>query len=178
VPRRATPLTTDEVVRTARSMIERGGVEACSMRALATELGVQPPAVYRRVKDKDELLALVLADSFAEVEVPVEGTWQERVAELMRRLRMLLRKHPTLLGLYLGSHLREDDAVRLAEAAAGPLRDAGFDADGAAFATTVVSMYTLGMTTVAAALGIDDEEMFEFGLTRMIDGLVPGGGTT
>jgi TetR/AcrR family tetracycline transcriptional repressor len=175
--RRATPLTTQEVVRTARSMIEHGGIEACSMRALATELGVQPPAVYRRVKDKDELLRLVLADSFAEVELPTVGTWQERTAELMRRLRRLLRKHPPLLTLYLASHLRQTDAARLAEVASAPLLDAGFDAEGASFAVTVVSMYTLGMTTVAAALAIDDNEMFEYGLTKMIEGLTPGGGT-
>jgi AcrR family transcriptional regulator len=177
MPRRATPLTTEEVVHTARSMIERGGVEACSMRALATQLGVQPPAVYRRVKDKHELLALVLADAFSDVEVPTEGTWQDRVAELMRRLRALLRRHPTLLTLYLSSHLREADAARLVEVASGPLLDAGFDAEGASFAVTVVSMYTLGMTTVANSLTIDDDEMFEYGLTRMIEGLTPGGGT-
>jgi AcrR family transcriptional regulator len=158
-------------------MIERGGIEACSMRALATQLGVQPPAVYRRVKDKHELLALVLADSFADVELPAEGTWQERVAELMRRLRGLLRQQPTLLTLYLSSHLRAADALRLTEVASAPLLEAGFDVERASFAVTVVSMYTLGMTTVAAALTIDDDEMFEYGLTRMIEGLTPRGGT-
>ena len=173
---RTTRLTTEEVVRTARSMIEEGGVEACSMRALAARLGVQPPALYRRVTSKDELVALVLADAFGEVRVPAEGTWQERVAGLMRGLRALVRRHPSLLALYLSSHLREVDTDRLTAAASAPMLEAGFDAEGAAFAVTVLSMYTLGITSVAGAIGVDDEEMFEFGLTRMIEGLRPGGG--
>jgi AcrR family transcriptional regulator len=155
-------------------MIQERGVASCSMRALASELGVQPPALYRRVRDKDELLSLVLADAFGEVRVPAAGTWQERIAEVMRRMRRLVRRQPHLLDLYLRSHLRDSDVTRLSIRGSAPLRDAGFSAEAAMFALTVLSMYTLGMASVAASLDIDDEAMFEFGLTRMIEGLTPG----
>jgi AcrR family transcriptional regulator len=172
--RRAAPLTTEEMVRTARELIQEQGVDACSMRALATELGVQTPALYRRVRDKDELLSLVLADAFGDVRVPAAGTWQERVAEVMRRMRRLVRSQPHVLDLYLRSHLRESDISQLSVRGSAPLRDAGFSAEAATFALTVLSMYTLGMASVAVTLDIDDEAMFEFGLTRMIEGLTPG----
>jgi AcrR family transcriptional regulator len=172
--RRAEPLTTEEVVHTARILIQEHGVDACSMRVLAGELGVQPPALYRRVRDKDELLALVLADAFGDVRVPTAGTWQERVGEVMRRMRRLVRRQPHLLDLYLRSHLRDSDLTRLSIRGSAPLRDAGFSAEAATFALTVLAMYTLGMASVATSLDIDDEAMFEFGLARMIEGLTPG----
>ena len=173
--RRAAPLTTEEMVGVARDLIDEGGIEACSMRALAGRLGVQPPALYRRVRDKDELLSLVLADALAEVTAPEVGTWQERVAGLMRHLRALVREHPQLLALYLHTHLSEDDATRTAQRGAQPMLEAGFSPDAAMFAVTVLAMYTLGMASVASSLAIDDEAIYEFGLTKMIEGLTPEG---
>lgn len=172
--RRPTPLTTDEVVRAARSIIETRGIGACSMRALATELGVQPPALYRRVDNKDELLTLVLADALADVEVPTVGPWQECMAFLMRRLRTLMRRHPYLLRLYLDGHLRLDDGLTMQKRAIAPLLEAGFDPEAAGSAVTVLSMYTLGMTSIAASLELDDDALFEFGLALIIDGLAKG----
>ena len=172
--RRPTPLTTDEVVRAARSIIETRGIEACSMRTLATELGIQPPALYRRVSNKDELLTLVLADALADVEVPTAGPWQECMAFLMRRLRTLMRRHPYLLTLYLDGHLRLDDGLTMQKRAIAPLLEAGFDPEAAGSAVTVLSMYTLGMTSIATSLEVDDDALFEFGLALIIDGLAKG----
>lgn len=174
MPRRPTPLTTEEVVRAARSIIETRGIDACSMRALAVELGVQPPALYRRVRDKRELLTLVLADALADVEVPTVGPWQERMAFLMRRLRAVMRRDPYLLTLYLTGHLQLDDALTMRKRAMAPLVEAGFDPEAAGSAVTVLSMYTLGMTSIAASLELDDDSLFEFGLGRLIDGLAKG----
>ena len=173
--RRTESLTTEEMVRTARALIDERGIAACSMRTLAAELNVQPPALYRRVQDKDELLSLVLADLFGEVTVPARGTWQERTGGVMRRMRRLLLRHPHLLTLYQQSHMRDEDIDRLAERGAQPLRDAGFEPEAATFAVTVLAMYTLGMTSVATSLGIDDHEMYEFGLMKIIEGLTPEG---
>ncbi|MEA2703161.1 MAG: hypothetical protein QOD63_1106 [Actinomycetota bacterium] len=173
--RRAEPLTTEEVVRAARALIESDGVDACSMRKLAAALGVQPPALYRRVKDKEELLSLVVADAFSGVKTPRHGTWQERVAETMRRLRRLVRRQPNILDLYLRSHLRDPDLTRLNERGSAPLLAAGFSPEAATFALAMLATYTLGMASVSLSLDFDDEAMYEFGLTRMIEGLTPGG---
>ena len=144
------------------------------MRALATELGVQPPALYRRVRNKDQLLTLVLADALADVEVPTTGPWQECMTFLMHRLRTLMRRHPYLLTLYLTGHLALGDALTMQKRAIAPLVEAGFEPEAAGSAVTVLSMYTLGMTSIAASLELDDDSLFEFGLALIIDGLAKG----
>ena len=53
-------LTRDRVVAEALTVISVDGVEALTMRALATRPGVVPGALYRRVRSEDQLHGLVL----------------------------------------------------------------------------------------------------------------------
>src|SRR6266545_4904528 len=53
-------LTREHVVTEALTVISTDGVEALSMRALATRLGVVPGALYRHVRNKEQLHDLVL----------------------------------------------------------------------------------------------------------------------
>jgi hypothetical protein len=48
------------VVAAARTVIEQEGVDALSMRRVAEQLGSSPMALYRHVRDKDQLLVLLL----------------------------------------------------------------------------------------------------------------------
>ena len=60
-------LNRDRVLQGAVALADRSGIDALSMRALAQDLGVVPMALYKHVKDKDELLdgmVDVLIDEF------------------------------------------------------------------------------------------------------------------
>lgn len=48
-----------DVVAAALRVLDAQGLENCSMRRVATELGVQPSALYHHVSDKQTLLALM-----------------------------------------------------------------------------------------------------------------------
>ena len=50
------PLTRERVLRVAVELADRGGIEALSMRKLGQELGVDAMALYRHVRNKDDLL--------------------------------------------------------------------------------------------------------------------------
>ena len=50
--------TLDDVVSGALRVLDEFGLEFCSMRRVASELGVQPSALYHHVPDKQTLLAL------------------------------------------------------------------------------------------------------------------------
>lgn len=53
------------MVEAAAGLLERGGREAVTTRAVAEAAGLQPPAIYRLFGDKDGLLDAVAAHGFA-----------------------------------------------------------------------------------------------------------------
>jgi AcrR family transcriptional regulator len=150
-PARRAPLTSAAIVSAARRLIETRGVDACSMRTLVGELGVQAPALYRRIGSKDELLALVLDDVMGDMSFPADGAWQEQLAEIMRRLRGVFARRPALAALHAYSTPHGPNALRFIEAAAAPLRRAGFSDDSASFAITALTTYTIGFTFLSGS---------------------------
>jgi AcrR family transcriptional regulator len=144
-------LTTAAAVRAARKLIEAKGMEACSMRALVTALGVQAPALYRRIGSKEALLALVLDDVMGDLLPPADGPWQEQLAELMRRLRARFARKPRLAALFAYSTPHGPHALRFIGAASAPLRRAGFSEAQTGFAITSLTTYVIGFTFLAAS---------------------------
>lgn len=57
--------TRSDVIAAAMRVLDAQGLENCSMRRVAAELGVQPSALYHHVPDKQSLLAL-MADEIVE----------------------------------------------------------------------------------------------------------------
>ena len=116
------------------------------MRALATRLGVVPGALYRHVRNKEQLHDLVLDGVLAEVDYQLDHSlaWTEQVKVLAHRLRTVLENHPGIAGLLktrdpLGPH-----SLALAEAFLAPLHGAGLPARETGLAFSLLYDYTLG----------------------------------
>jgi AcrR family transcriptional regulator len=139
-------LTRERVVDEARTVIGTDGVDALSMRALASRLGVVPGALYRHVRNKDQLHDLVVDGVLAEVDCEVDQSvpWTERVKILAHRLRTVLEDHPGIAALLktrdpLGPH-----SLAVAEAFLTPLRAAGIPERETGLAFSLIYDYTLG----------------------------------
>jgi TetR/AcrR family tetracycline transcriptional repressor len=139
-------LTREHVVAEALTVITAQGVDALSMRALATRLGVVPAALYRHVRNKQQLYDLVLDAVLAEVDCDVDHhlAWTERIKVLAHRLRTVLEDHPGIAGLLktrdpLGPH-----SLALAEAFLAPLDTAGLPEPETGLAFSLIYDYTLG----------------------------------
>jgi len=139
-------LTRERVVAEALTVIAAEGVDALSMRALAIRLGVVPGALYRHVRNKEQLHDLVLDGVLAEVDYQLDRTlaWTEQIKTLAHRLRTVLENHPGIAGLLktrdpLGPH-----SLALAEAFLAPLHAAGFPARETGLAFSLIYDYTLG----------------------------------
>lgn len=94
------PLQRKEVVDGALDLLDRIGLDALTMRRLADELGVRAGAIYWHFKDKQDLEDAMVDEMFGAVlPLPDEGTWQEQIAELARRMAaaMLARRDGALL---------------------------------------------------------------------------------
>jgi AcrR family transcriptional regulator len=139
-------LTREHVVAEALTVIGADGVDALTMRALATRLGVVPGALYRHVRNKEQLRDLVLDGVLAEVDHEVDHrlAWTERVTVLAHRLRTVLENHPGIAGLLktrdpLGPH-----SLALAEAFLEALHAAGLADRETGLAFALIYDYTLG----------------------------------
>jgi AcrR family transcriptional regulator len=147
--RRRAATSVDDIVVAARRVIETRGLEACSMRTLVAALGIQAPALYRRIGSKEALLARVLDHVMGDLTPPPDGPWQEQLAELLRRLRALFARKPRLAALFACSTPHGPNALRFIEAAAAPLRRAGFTEAQTGFAITALTTYVIGFSFLA-----------------------------
>lgn len=144
-PRRVA-LTRERVIAEALTVISDDGVEALSMRALATRLGVVPGALYRHVRHKEQLYDLVLDEVLAEVDCRVDPArpWTEQIATLAQRLRTVLEHHPGIAGLLKTRAPLTPHSLAVTEAFLTGLTAAGLPEDQTALAYHLIYDYTLG----------------------------------
>jgi AcrR family transcriptional regulator len=190
------PLTRAEILDAALRLAEAGDLDQLTLRKLADELDVTPMALYRHVRDKDDIIEGVADALLAEQGLPRKSLhWEAYLIELARSLRAVLRDHPVIVTVFtrrpqVGPAAR----VRL-EAARQVLVGAGFREHDALSVYAAVHTYTLGFCALeagrAASTGLppdeieddadDDlprliaafvsEQQFEFGLRSLARGL-------
>jgi TetR/AcrR family tetracycline transcriptional repressor len=82
-------LDADQIVAAAVAILREGGLDAISMRSVATRLGVTPPPVYSRIGNKDALIDAV-ADHLLDDLAPGlerDEAWPEYARRWTRQLR-------------------------------------------------------------------------------------------
>ena len=158
---RRPPLTRERVVAEALTVIAQDGVGALTMRTLALRLGVVPGALYRHVRNKEQLQDLVLDGVLAEVDCDIDGSlaWTEQLKVLAHRLREVLEGHPGVAGLLqlrdpLGPH-----SLAVAEAFLGPLQAAGFGEREAGLAFFLVIDYTTGFAASSPPISTNEQRV-------------------
>jgi len=52
--------TLEAIVAAGRAIVEDGGLDALTMQAVASRVGVRAPSLYKRVRNRDELIRLVV----------------------------------------------------------------------------------------------------------------------
>lgn len=93
-------LTLDRIVAAAIGLADREGIDALSMRRVATELGVGAMSLYRYLPGKAELLALVLdkvSDPGADLAAAEGKDWRTVLEAAARGSYRLYVAHPWLL---------------------------------------------------------------------------------
>ncbi|WP_049573060.1 TetR/AcrR family transcriptional regulator [Nonomuraea sp. SBT364] len=92
-------LTVDRIVRAAIAIADAEGLEALSMRRVATALDAGTMSLYRHVPGKEELIDLMAGYVLgrAEPPLPATGGWRERVEAYARAMWALYHRHPWLL---------------------------------------------------------------------------------
>ncbi|MFJ5265213.1 TetR/AcrR family transcriptional regulator [Streptomyces sp. NPDC088387] len=144
-------LTPGRIARTAVGIADAEGLDAVTMRRLATELGVAPMAAYRYVSGKDELLELMVDFVYGELELPKESAdWRETMRTLALRSREMMLKHSWVTRATWSAPTPNQLAVP--ESALAALDGLALDPDTAMTVFSTVTSYVNGAVDSEIAL--------------------------
>src|ERR1700744_1253632 len=126
-------LTKSAVGGRALELADRDGVDALTIRRLATELSVTPMALYWHFRSKEELLTGLSDQIWSAVDLAVDQSapWPDQLRAIMQSLVGVMRAHPSGAQLVLMHEKEGEGPMRAAEIALGLLRGAGFDPEQA-----------------------------------------------
>jgi AcrR family transcriptional regulator len=127
-------LTKGAVVDRALQLADAVGLDALTIRKLATELGVTPMALYWHFRSKDELLAGLTERVWSEIDVAADpgADWLDRLRSLLESLLRVLRAHPAAPRLVMEHEKQNEAQLRATEVTLDILRGAGFTSELAA----------------------------------------------
>ena len=142
-PRRS--LSREAIVGAALKILPAEGIDAVSMRRVATELGTGPASLYAHVAHKEELLELVFDEVVAEVHIPEPdpARWQEQVRRMWIDSHAALARNGDIARVALGRVPAGPHSMRVAEAVMTVLRAGGVPDKAIAWAVDVVGLYVV-----------------------------------
>lgn len=155
-------LTRRRIVMTALSVVEEDGLDALTMRRVASALNVTPMSLYNHVADKAELVDLMVDFLIGQVMVQSaddRGDWEARLRALVLRNHSMLRSHPGLVRVYAEGVTPGPNGLAAMDLAVGLLRQAGFDDAEAGAAFMVLFQWSMGTLLVGGEARTSDPSM-------------------
>jgi AcrR family transcriptional regulator len=140
-------LDADDIVAAAVEIFEESGLDAVSMRSVASRLGVSPVPLYSRVGNKDALVDALADRLFADLAPPPDAdeTWSEYAVRWARALRARLSlAHDSRLILSIGRGAFVEASRPLIDV----LRRDGLPADAAVQSCRLLMWATVGFVAV------------------------------
>jgi AcrR family transcriptional regulator len=139
-------LTLDDIARAALTVIDRDGLDALAMRAVAAELGMGTMSLYRYVADRSQLEALVVDLVLGEVDItpPRRAAWTKQVTVLLERVRAAVGGHPAVVPLTMIHRHTSANSLRWTESILGVLAAAGFTGQHRVVALRSLLSYLIG----------------------------------
>jgi AcrR family transcriptional regulator len=142
---RRTPLTRERVLQAAVDLADRGGIEALSMRKLGQELDVEAMALYRHVRNKDDILDGIVDVIVGEIDVPEPGDdWKDTLRHRVVAARRVMLRHPWAPRVLEERVSLGPAALGYVDSVLGILLAGGFSLDLAHHALHVMSSRILG----------------------------------
>jgi TetR/AcrR family tetracycline transcriptional repressor len=144
--------TADHVAQTALRVLDERGASGLSVRAVATELGINPNALYTYVRSREDLERLVVESVLAEVpHRGGRGAWRPRVRTLCLDVHDALVRHPGAAQLFMNAPMDGPQALGLGERLLELLGRAGVTRQDASRAAYTLIVQVIGFAALAAA---------------------------
>ncbi len=131
-PKGARQLSTGDIVQATLQLIDREGVDAVSLRAVARTLGVDAKSLYNHVDGKDGLLDVVAEHLLASIAIPtVTGDPFTDLRSIAHAFRNNALEHPSAAPLVLTRQMTSVRGLAPVDAILGILRNVGLPPDEA-----------------------------------------------
>jgi TetR/AcrR family tetracycline transcriptional repressor len=145
----AAGLTKAAIVQAALDLLDEAGMDGLTVRALAARLGVQAPALYWHVRNKqallDEMATLIwrrVGDVMAGL--PDSTPWREVMSVYAAAIRAELLGHRDGAKAFSGSTLTDPEVVRRQEVTLRTLTSQGFTLPDAVRGLLLINNFTIG----------------------------------
>jgi TetR/AcrR family transcriptional regulator, tetracycline repressor protein len=159
-------LTKAAIVQAAFDLLDEAGMDGLTVRALASRLGVQAPALYWHVRSKQALLDEMATQIWRQIGavmagLPADLPWREVIRTYAVTVRTGLLGHRDGAKAFTGTTLTDPDVVRRQEVTFGNLVRQGFALPDAARGLVLVHDFTVGFCVeeqaVSQAIAAGDE---------------------
>jgi AcrR family transcriptional regulator len=135
------PLSRERIVRAAIQLADADGLDAVSLRKVATALDVGPMRLYGYIASKEELLDLMVDAVYAEIRPAGDG-WREVLRSLAEITRQAAHQHEWLADLIGGRPQLGPHALARGETVVAAL--GGVDVDAIMPVVAAVDAYVIG----------------------------------
>lgn len=174
----------EAIVRAGRELLESDGLDGLTMQSVAQRVGVRAPSLYKRVRNRDELVALIADATLRELGSRIHqaagepgGDARADLHRLAHAARAFAHERPAGFRLIFapGAELRLDGEA-LAAASAPVLRVAAefVGTEHALDAARTITAWMNGFVSMELAgafrLGGEVDRAFDYGLERLADG--------
>jgi len=152
-------LTRERIVEVAAALVDAEGLEAVSVRRLATELGVAGPSLYNHFATKNEILDAVADAVVAQVDVSFFAThaWQDALRLWAHSYHAVLCAHPHIVPVLAQGPGRRPSALAMADTVYGGLIAAGWPPARATHIGALMRYLVTGSALGSFALGFDED---------------------
>jgi AcrR family transcriptional regulator len=142
---RRAPVSRERILRAAVELADEGGLDAVSMRKLGQRLDVEAMALYRHVRDKDDLLDGLVDVVVGEIDRPrPNDDWKAGLRDQVLAARRVMLRHPWAPRLLQERGTSGPASLDRIEAAIGTLLAGGFSMDLVHHALHVLSSRIYG----------------------------------
>ncbi len=139
-------LTHERIITAAVQLIEREGVDAVSMRRIASELGSGVMSLYNHVPSKAAVLDGVAERVMSGIDFTTapDASWEDQVRGQARAFRQIARAYPRCTMVVVSRPIDSAAALRPMEHALATLCGAGFSSEDAVRVVRAFVAYIVG----------------------------------
>ena len=155
-----TPLSRERILDSAMRLADLKGLEAASLRAIATDLGVHVTSLYNYLPTKEALLDGIVEQLFSRADLPVgELPWEQWVRRFVAAVAELARSHPGAFAVLLRRPVQGPGATATFESGLAAFRRAGMDVSESYGAVKSVALGVLGVCVEQAYAATGSDEL-------------------